>query len=62
MFGVFCVKNQDFMPKIIFFSNFRGVSGAPPFESATGSGSDNNSTRMLLNENIVLLFAQIIYL
>ena len=30
--GVFCVKNQDFMPKIIFFSNFRGggVPGAPP--------------------------------
>ena len=32
MFGVFCVKNHDFMPKNYIFSNFRGgrVPGAPP--------------------------------
>ena len=27
MFGVFRVKNHDFTPKIIFFSNFRGGGG-----------------------------------
>jgi hypothetical protein len=32
IFGVICVKNQ----------NFRGCRVCPPFESATGSGSDNN--------------------
>jgi hypothetical protein len=44
---VFCVKNQDFMPKIIFFPILGGSAGcASPFphESATGSGIDNNST------------------
>ena len=46
IFEVFCVKNQDFMQKIIFFPILGegGVPGAPPLESATGSGSDNNST------------------
>ena len=39
MFGVFCVKNQDCIQKNIFFSNF-----SAPLESATDSGSDNNST------------------
>ena len=24
IFVIFCVKNQDFMQKILFFSNFRG--------------------------------------
>ena len=61
IFGVFCVKNQDFMQKIIFFLILEGCRMRPPFESATGSGSDNNSTQMLLSENIVLLLAQIIY-
>ena len=54
IFGVFCVKNQDFMQKNQdfmqknhIFSNFRGwgrARGGAPLESATGSGSDNNST------------------
>ena len=44
IFGVFCVKNQDFMQKIIFFLILGGCRMRPPFESATGSGSDNNST------------------
>ena len=62
IFGVFCVKNQDFMQKSIFFLILGGCRmRPPPFESATGSGSDNNSTQMLLSENIVLLLAQIIY-
>jgi hypothetical protein len=32
MFGVFRVKNHDFMPKNHIFSNFRGggLAGAPP--------------------------------
>jgi hypothetical protein len=38
------VKNQDFMQKIIFFLILGGCRMRPPFESATGSGSDNNST------------------
>jgi hypothetical protein len=37
--GVFRVKNHDFTPKIIFFSNFRGARAgcAPPLGSAPGS-------------------------
>ena len=27
IFGVFCVKNHDFMPKNLIFSNFRGGGG-----------------------------------
>ena len=27
IFGVFCVKNHDFMPKNLIFSNFRGEGG-----------------------------------
>jgi hypothetical protein len=34
IFGVFRVKNHDFMPKNHIFSNFRG--GAPPSGSAPG--------------------------
>jgi hypothetical protein len=32
IFGVFRVKNHDFMPKNLIFSNFRGghMPGAPP--------------------------------
>ena len=31
IFGVFCVKNHDFTPKNLIFSNFRGrAPGAPP--------------------------------
>ena len=45
IFGVFCVENQDFMQKILFFSILGGGAGASPIlESATSSGSDNNST------------------
>ena len=34
MFGVFRVKNYDFMPKNNIFSNFRG--GAPPLNPPLG--------------------------
>jgi hypothetical protein len=36
IFGVFCVKNHDFMPKNLIFSNFRGggAGGMPPPGSA----------------------------
>ena len=44
IFGVFCMKNQDSMQKIFFFLILRGCQVRPPFESATGSGSDNHST------------------
>jgi len=37
--GVFCVKNQDFMQKFIFFPILWGGAGCAPLESATGSGS-----------------------
>jgi hypothetical protein len=41
---ILCEKSR-FYAKNHIFSNFRGVPDAPPpFESATGSGSDNNST------------------
>ena len=38
---VFCVKNQDFMP---ILGGSAGCASPSPFESATGSGIDNNST------------------
>jgi hypothetical protein len=39
-FGVFRVKNHDFMPKNHIFSNFRGgAPGVPPAGSAPGSYS-----------------------
>ena len=40
IFGVFRVKNHDFTPKYLFFSNFRGGAGCappPPPVSAPGS-------------------------
>ena len=62
IFVVFCVKNQDFMQKILFFPILVGGCTNPLLlESATDSGSDNNSMQMLLSENIVLRLAQIIY-
>ena len=33
--GVFCVKNQDFMQKMIFFPILVGVSGAPSLKSGS---------------------------
>jgi hypothetical protein len=32
IFGVFCVKNHDFMPKNLIFSNFRGRTPSAPLE------------------------------
>ena len=42
-FGVFCMKNQDCMQKIIFLP-ILGGAGCAPLQPTTGSGSDNNST------------------
>ena len=45
-FGVFCVKNQDFMQKIIFFPILGGgVPGAHPFHLITDKG--NNSYEII---------------
>ena len=41
IFGVFCVKNYDFTPKIHIFSNFRGGARqvrAPPGSAPTPVG------------------------
>ena len=37
IFGVFRVKNHDFMPKNHIFSNFRGKGGAPRASPPPGS-------------------------
>ena len=41
--GILCEKSRFYANNHIF-SNFFFGGGAPPFESDTGSGSDNNST------------------
>ena len=46
--GVYRVKNHDFMPKNLIFSNFRGRGGAGP--PPPGSAPD------LMEENTVLNF------
>ena len=57
MFGVFRVKNQDFMPKNYIFSNFRGGGGGvrspgAPLDIATGTDNDLLNTVQKTKERI----------
>ena len=51
IFGVFRVKNYDFMPKNNIFSNFRG--GAPPPESAPGTDDTGRCTLIVFGTRLI---------
>jgi hypothetical protein len=62
-FGVFCVKNHDFMPKIHIFSNFRGrggrASGAPPTGRWFSPGIPVSSTNKIERHNITEILLKV---